>query len=179
MSTSHYFLQPLTNSCSLILQVLSENVPHENVPHTETKTCSYISPKSPRQQKTNQRMTSPQVHHNVAAKTKRFRVQCLGQKNNMLFLRRHVYNLQIPVGDSLPKEVKMDINELTIGSSHRVVRQAYPPLLSFITVVHPTLRSGKMRLQTYRMKTVSRIPVAIATYSAPLVHIVMLFCVLQ
>ena len=74
-------------------------------------------------------MRLPQVHHKVTAETKRFRVQCLGQKNSMLFFRTHVYNLQIPVSDSLQKEVMVNINVLTIRSSHRVVRQVYPPLV--------------------------------------------------
>ena len=95
---------------------------------------------------THQRMKSPQVHHKVTVKTKRFRVQWFGQKISMLFFRRYVFNLEHHFSETLSKEVMADINALTVGSSHRVVRQVYAPLLSSFTVVYPTSRSGKMKL---------------------------------
>ena len=55
--------------------------------------------------------------------------QWLGRKISMLFFRRYVYNLELPISDSLSKEVMADINALTVGSSHRVVRQVYHPLV--------------------------------------------------
>ena len=49
---------------------------------------------------THQRMKSPQVHHKVTVKTKRFRVQWFGQKISMLFFRRYMYNLEFPISDT-------------------------------------------------------------------------------
>ena len=88
-------------------------------------------------------------------------------------------NLGLTVSNTLPKEVMMDINVLTVGSGHRVFRQMYRPWLSSFTVEHPISRSGKIKLQRYRMKIVSRKPVAIATYSAFVDESVMDLCVLE
>ena len=122
-------------------------------------------------------MKSPQVHHKVTVKTKRFRVQWFGQKINLLFFRRHVYNLELLISDTLSKEVKADINVLTVGSSHRVVRQVYRPL---VILLHRGISNIAIRKnETPRIKIVSRIPVAIATYSASVVDSVIHFCVVE
>ena len=76
----------------------------------------------------------------------------------MLFFRRYVPVLKLPAGDTIPTKVMADISVLTVRNNYKVVRQMYRPLLSSFTVVHPTSRSGKMKLQTYHMKLASRFP---------------------
>ena len=75
---------------------------------------------------------STQIHHRVAVKTKRLRVQGLVRKISMMQCRRYVDNLELPVSNTLPKEVKTVINVLTVGNGHKVFRQMDRPLIIFL-----------------------------------------------
>ena len=97
----------------------------------------------------------------------------------MLQCRRYVDNLELPVSNTFPKEVMTDINVLTVGSGHRVFRQMYRPLVIFLHRGTPNIAVRENKLQRYRMKIVSRKPVAIATYSASVDESVTDFCVLE
>ena len=103
--------------------------------HTEQNLLVYKYPTDPNNPKntyvtiTNQRMKSPRVHRKVTVETKRFRVLWFGRKISMLFFLRYVYSLELPISDTLSKEVMADINVFTVGSGHRVVRQVYRPLV--------------------------------------------------
>ena len=68
---------------------------------------------------------------------------------------------------------------LEFGVVAGLLAKCNAPTLSSKMVVHPTLRSGKIKLQMYRKKIASLNPSAIATYSASVEDNVTLFCVLE
>ena len=119
--------------------------------HTKTPLVMYLTepnaPKLPGDQH-NEHMELSLVRHKVTATAKRFRVHCFGQKISMLISRRYVYNLELPVGDTLPKKLMADMNVLYVGSSHRVVRQVYRPFAILLHRGTSNIATRKTKLQT-------------------------------
>lgn len=71
----------------------------------------------------------------------------------MLLCRRYVDNLKLPISNTFPKEVVVNINELTVTSCHRVIRQLYRPLVILTDPGRPNVGPGKYNFRHIAWKS--------------------------
>lgn len=135
MGTSQHFLHFLKNSwsCTLILQVLSKNIPCTS--KTPTIIPQNQMPQNPRKNKqTNRWMKSQQVHHRVTVKAKRLSVERFDEKVGMLLCRPYVLISNYPL-DTCSRHLRSIIKPYTDTSAHNCSTRDRPPVSSLACIV--------------------------------------------
>ena len=103
--------------------------------------------KQKRKHTKSQNQSSRNIHHKVTMHAKCLPVQRFGEEVSMLQVRPHMNDSKFPVRYALPKKVVANVYVLRVWRGGRIIGKCNAPTLSSKMVVHPTSRSGKIKLQ--------------------------------